>query len=656
MKRDTENVFMDPGDGIGLVDQLLSSDAEISLQAARNIKNVVIGSKANKKAFIQLDIASNLVHLLQREQTNIELAIEAVVILGSLARADDETVTILLAHSIIPLFLQGLKNSNRKLAEASIRSLRTFYISPQTPVDPIYEDTSNINCLIQLLCGTHIESECAAHILARCCQNSVHQKLLARSGLIEALVPLVGSSNPKLQLPALQCYAALSLENEVIADMMKTATFKNESLIEVLKRLLPGDKPDAIRLSAAKCLTNLSRAGAFPTTDPLVRLKVLPCLVKLCKKEKEITIRAESAEVLGYLIEEDAGLQQTAAIADHLIPTLANYLRKNDLNEDDYARMRETALKAFASLGASDEDIRKRIIETESTMDHVVMGIEDSRITVQLAAVKCLHSLSRSVHQLRTTFQDNAVWKPLMKLLQGASEEVLKVASSAVCNLLLEFSPSKESILEAGAVKLLVELTKHENNALRLNGVWGLMNMAYQSDENTKNRILERLGTGQIFHLLEDNDTQVVMKTLGLMRNLLSGRDNIDHIMALHGSDVMRSLQPIIDDNSSQICEVKEQALCILGNIANGRTAKDYLMSDDGLLKRLKHYITQDNVKLKMAAIYCISNLAWSTDEGASERQTVFRDLGILKLLQDLSTTADPLLFDRVKTALQQFS
>ena len=31
-----------------------------------------------------------------------------------------------------------------------------------------------------------------------------------------------------------------------------------------------------------------------------------------------------------------------------------------------------------------------------------------------------------------------------MKLLQGASEEVLTVASSAVCNLLLEFSPSKE--------------------------------------------------------------------------------------------------------------------------------------------------------------------------------------------------------------------
>lgn len=43
----------------------------------------------------------------------------------------------------------------------------------------------------------------------------------------------------------------------------------------------------------------------------------------------------------GYLIEEDAVLQQTAAMADHLIPTLASYFRKNDLSDDEYAKMRE---------------------------------------------------------------------------------------------------------------------------------------------------------------------------------------------------------------------------------------------------------------------------------------------------------------------------
>ena len=94
---------------------------------------------------------------------------------------------------------------------------------------------------------------------------------------------------------------------------------------------------------------------------------------------------------------------------------------------------------------------------------------------MQLAAVRCLHSLSRSVQQLRTTFQDHSVWKPLMRLLQNADEYILAVASSTLCNLLLEFSPSKEPILESGAIELLCNLTRRDDSALRLNGIWALM-------------------------------------------------------------------------------------------------------------------------------------------------------------------------------------
>lgn len=130
-------------------------------------------------------------------------------------------------------------------------------------------------------------------------------------------------------------------------------------------------------------------------------------------------------------------------------------------------------------------------------MDHVVSGLSDGNAKVRLAAVRCLHSLSRSVQQLRTTFQDHTVWKPLMQvihqyynvfyfmllivfanfiqLLHGAHDDILVVASSTLCNLLLEFSPSKEPILESGAVDLLCSLTFRENPALRLNGIWALM-------------------------------------------------------------------------------------------------------------------------------------------------------------------------------------
>ena len=83
----------------------------------------------------------------------------------------------------------------------------------------------------------------------------------------------------------------------------------------------------------------------------------------------------------------------------------------------------------------------------------------------------------RSVQLLRTTFQDHPVWKPLMKILgsPASSCDFLVVASSTLCNLLLEFSPSKEPILESGAIDLLCSLTHKYEPALVLNGVWGLM-------------------------------------------------------------------------------------------------------------------------------------------------------------------------------------
>ena len=65
-----------------------------------------------------------------------------------------------------------------------------------------------------------------------------------------------------------------------------------------------------------------------------------------------------------------------------------------------------------------------------------------------------------------------------MKMLNAPHSspvEPLIVASSTLCNLLLEFSPSKEPILESGAIEMLCHLTNKYEPSLRLNGVWGLM-------------------------------------------------------------------------------------------------------------------------------------------------------------------------------------
>jgi hypothetical protein len=53
-------------------------------------------------------------------------------------------------------------------------------------------------------------------------------------------------------------------------------------------------------------------------------------------------------------------------------------------------------------------------------------------------------------------------------------EGVQKAASGILCNLLLEFSPSKEPLLDKGASSLLGRFTMSSDPTLRLNGVWAL--------------------------------------------------------------------------------------------------------------------------------------------------------------------------------------
>ncbi|KAB1283245.1 Armadillo repeat-containing protein 8, partial [Camelus dromedarius] len=268
-----------------------------------------------------------------------------------------------------------------------------------------------------------------------------------------------------------------------------------------------------------------------------------------------------------------------------------------------------------------------QIIETENMMDRIVTGLSESSVKT---FTKCLHSLSRSVQQLRTSFQDHAVWKPLMKVLQNAPDEILVVASSMLCNLLLEFSPSKEPILESGAVELLCGLTQSENPALRVNGIWALM--------------------------------------------------HIDKIMSTHGKQIMQAVTLILEGEHN--IEVKEQTLCILANIADGTTAKELIMTNDDILQKIKYYM---NLTMTLSVVHGEINPAAESrmdcrkegqeeerpvkmllgnpstkafgyiEEGSQERQDKLRDMGIVDILHKLSQSPDSNLCDKAKMALQQY-
>uniref|UniRef100_A0A1A8MV75 Armadillo repeat-containing protein 8 n=1 Tax=Nothobranchius pienaari TaxID=704102 RepID=A0A1A8MV75_9TELE len=647
------------------VDRLFDPDPLKVLQGVIDMKNAVIGNNKQKANLIVLGAVPRLLYLLQQSSSSLQLRTECAVVLGSLAMGTENNIKSLVDCHIIPTLLQGLLCQDLIFIEACLRCLRTVFISPVTPVQLLYTDPAVIPRLMSLLGSSQRTQEYITQIFSHCCKTPEHQTVLFNHGAIQNIAPLLISPSYKVRMQALKCFSVLAHENTQVSMTLVNVLVDGELLTQVFVKMMQRDQPVEMQLTAAKCLTYMCRAGAIRTDDGCVVLKTLPCLVRMCSKEHLLEERVEGAETLAYLMEPDVELQRIASTTDHLVSMLADYFKYpssvsaiTDIKRLDYDlkhahELRQAAFKLYASLGSNDEDIRKKITETENMMDRIVSGLSESSIKVRLAAVRCLHSLSRSVQQLRTSFHDHAVWKPLMKLLQNAPDEVLVMASSTLCNLLLEFSPSKEPILESGVIELLCSLTQSDSPALRVNGIWALMNMAFQADQKVKVEIVRCLGTEQLFRLLSDPDTNVLMKTLGLLRNLLSTRPHIDQIMSSHGKQIMQAVTLILEAEHS--VEVKEQTLCILANVADGNTAKALIMTNDDMLQKVKYYMGHSNMKLQLAATFCISNLIWNEEDGSQERQDKLREMGFVDILHKLTQASDPNLSERAKTALQQY-
>lgn len=636
------------------VDQLNGNDKIQCEEALAHIIDAVIGSNRQKAHVISQGIVPKLVEKIGNPEEDINIRLNALIVIGSLAKGSAEQVQKLIDDYDIVRFLIAqvqIPNVDQRIVAHCLSALRSIYQFPFAPVGLLYANTMTLPHLMSLASvdsSLQIQANVTS-ILVPICNTYNEQILLCQAGAIIFLARMISSQHDVLQVPALRCLACMCFTNRCVSDNVCVTSYEGRSMPDILSSLLSRARNPEIQLTAARCLTYIHRSGTLPPTDNRIVYKTLPCLARLCTDDFDQYTRASAAETLAYLAEIDSQLQRLAAICNHLIKSLSELL------QSQLALLRQAAFRCFASLGANDEDIRKKIIETKGLMEKVLEGLCDSNPQVRLAAVRCLHSLSRSVQQLRTTFQDHSVWKPLMELLSGQpSNELLTVVTSTICNLLLEFSPAKEPMLESGVVEMLCQLTENADPALRLNGSWALMNMAFQAEQHVKTKIINCLGADKILELLNDSDTRVIMKTLGLLRNLLSKSLHIDDIMSEYSTQVMQAVNMVLD--SQHPSEVKEQALCIVGNIAAGAQVKDYIIDDDKVLTRLGSFLSHKDLKLQAGTLFAIGNFVRRKDSRSRERYTKLNELGIISNLNEVfeKTSEGTEAYEEIRSILKR--
>lgn len=94
----------------------------------------------------------------------------------------------------------------------------------------------------------------------------------------------------------------------------------------------------------------------------------------------------------------------------------------------------------------------------------------------------------------------------------------------------------------------------------------------------------------KLFQLLTEHDETLVLKTLGLIRNLISSRAHIDLIMTTSGTKIIQAVVMILESDYYNV-NVKEQALCILSNVADGQSSKEFIMDNEDLLRKINSFM-----------------------------------------------------------------
>lgn len=209
-------------------------------------------------------------------------------------------------------------------------------------------------------------------------------------------------------------------------------------------------------------------------------------------------------------------------------------------------RYRENILKALAALVPFKDEYRKAVCEN-GVVPYIIdslrprssdpqldasspknTAVDGNPTPTLLAACGAARMLTRSVSVLRTSLIDAGVADPLFALIQHADIDVQIAATSVICNLALDFSPMKEvcmpllaaieyadvlqAIISAEVLPILCEHAHSPNTKLRIESLWALKHVAYNSTNDVKIKIIEALGPEWLKQVIMQDPTTALAK------------------------------------------------------------------------------------------------------------------------------------------------
>ncbi|CAF1220225.1 unnamed protein product [Adineta steineri] len=475
--------------------------------------------------------------------------------------------------SIPFIFLCDQNKSDEKPSELQLEI--TLSNNKFSPINILFENSQTLDTLHNLLSISKSTQISIVEILCCVCVDHERQKQIVEKNFIQDIMHLlvenisindrihhlVGLANEHLIEVCLKFFCSICYENPTIAQQLYVTIYSetNQTLCEIISSLLNKIlRSVIISYYASKFFVNLCKTKVLACDDPYVSHLSLTTLIHLCTKSninKCVYLYIECLDTLIYLLNGNNTLHHTAIYTEQLLNKLFTYIftpnkiLENNSDETISIQLRSSALTLLAVLSSHHEDIKKRIAEQENLISTAIECYRSPHISLQLASLRLFHGLSRSVHQLRTTFNDT-ICDILLDAIKSNDLSLVKIASSVISNTVLEFSTCRARLLSGGILDILFTFLTHTDHELSINSIWALRNLSYLSTLKIKQDILNGLTIDKIYSFLEQcTDKQFLICLLSLLRNLFNEKDTEILLPMFNSVKLLTTLERILDKN-----------------------------------------------------------------------------------------------------------
>jgi len=182
-------------------------------------------------------------------------------------------------------------------------------------------------------------------------------------------------------------------------------------------------------------------------------------------------------------------------------------------------------------------------------------------------------------------------------------------------NIVMDFSPLRESLFEKGVMQRVVEFINTDDDELRFNAAWAIRNTLYRADFSNYKLVFDLLSMDRFFELLTDRSSKVRQQAIILARNTATSETSCQYMIDGLGMEkIFLALGSGINEEDDHTAF---HAIAALDNIARYTDCRSFLEQANLLASFKARLKSNSSQSVKRAVLSTLLTLAKSSDHSA---------------------------------------